>query len=258
MAFRPSPVQRSHGPRDDLEGGGSPSLCRASIPSMSSSIELTRIRPAETSRFLTEDVQRPPSPHDIGEIFGQSRSYDEDVLAGIHPLWKRDLHALLEQPTSSAGAFLVHLTMNFLIATSALVTVLETVPAFHSISTRVWFGLETALVALFTVEYIARCVAWSGSWMSLFRWMTCTYAYPPLLPEDYAYVNTTTSVLRNHRLAVGTAILYRDCDAAGYSTFSFIFLEPNLTSDYALLVSLLPVLDSTNVPTTACLSTIPL
>ena len=222
-----------------------------------STIELNRIRrppPLAAVRFFTEE-QPPTSPEDL---FQQSQSYEDDQLLGIQPPWRRELFQLLEQATSSGTAFFLHIFLTFLIVFSALVTIMETVPAVHSISTRVWFGLETALVALFTVEYIARCVAWSGSWMSLFRWMTCTYAYPPLLPEDYAYVNTTTSVLRNHRLAVGTAILYRDCDAAGYSTFSFIFLEPNLTSDYALLVSLLPVLDSTNVPTIACLSTIPL
>ncbi|KAK0457996.1 uncharacterized protein EV420DRAFT_1748335 [Desarmillaria tabescens] len=58
---------------------------------------------------------------------------------------------------------------------------METVPAFHSISTRVWFGFETSLVALFTVEYVARCIAWSGSWMSLLRWMVSFYGIIDLL-----------------------------------------------------------------------------
>jgi hypothetical protein len=47
------------------------------------------------------------------------------------------------------------------------------VPAVHSISTRVWFGLETSIVALFTMEYIARCFAWSNTWSTLFYWIFC-------------------------------------------------------------------------------------
>ncbi|KAK0220511.1 hypothetical protein IW262DRAFT_1030404 [Armillaria fumosa] len=136
-----------------------------------SNLELHRLRssPHPDSRFLTEE------PQDIHDIFIHSNASIYPTADNIHPPWKRDLHALLEQPTSSAGAFLIHILMTFLIVTSAIVTVMETVPAFHSISTRVWFGFETSLVALFTVEYIARCVAWSGSWMSLLRWMASFY-----------------------------------------------------------------------------------
>lgn len=144
------------------------------IHRMAPSIELTRIRPSESSRFLTEDPQRLPSSTEIGDLFSHTHSNDEDTLAEIHPAWKRNLHALLEQPKSSSSAFLIHMLTTFLILFSALVTVLETVPAFHSISTRAWFGVETSLVALFTIEYIARCLAWSGSWMSFLKWTTCT------------------------------------------------------------------------------------
>jgi hypothetical protein len=80
---------------------------------------------------------------------------------------------LLESPTSSSSAFLVHFASTSLIIFSAIVTILETVPSFHSISPRVWFGLETSLVLLFTVEYSARSVAWSSSWISLAKWMFC-------------------------------------------------------------------------------------
>jgi hypothetical protein len=48
------------------------------------------------------------------------------------------------------------------------------VPAFHSIPGSVWFGLETSLVALFTIEYVSRCFAWSATWMSLLTWVFCT------------------------------------------------------------------------------------
>ncbi|QRV91181.1 ion channel protein [Ceratobasidium sp. AG-Ba] len=37
---------------------------------------------------------------------------------------------------------------------------------------RVWFGIETALVALFTLEYGARCFAHSETWSQLWNWAT--------------------------------------------------------------------------------------
>ncbi|KAJ7775034.1 hypothetical protein B0H16DRAFT_1362395 [Mycena metata] len=145
-----------------------------------SAIELARVGPA--ARFLTEDRDtRPHSPQDIPEIFHFSPSRDEAALAEIHPKWRRNLFALLEQPTSSDSAFLVHILVTFLVVLSAIVTVLETVPAFHSIQTSVWFGLETSLVALFTIEYIARCLAWSGTWRSLLGWVVSFFGIIDLL-----------------------------------------------------------------------------
>lgn len=80
---------------------------------------------------------------------------------------------LLERPTSSSPAFFVHVFITFLIVLSSLVTVFETVPAFHTISGRIWFGFETSMVALFTVEYIARCLARSSSVNSFMGWVIC-------------------------------------------------------------------------------------
>ena len=91
----------------------------------------------------------------------------------IEPEWRLHLYNLLERPNSSAAAVLVHVLVTGLIAFSALVTILETVPAFHSLPGGIWFGLETSLVALFTVEYVARCVATSYSWSALFAWVGC-------------------------------------------------------------------------------------
>lgn len=107
----------------------------------------------------------------------QALSYEASNKAAndIRPLWKRDLFLLLEDPTSSQAAFLIHIVTTFLIVFSATVTILETIPSFHSISGRVWFGMETSLVALFTVEYIARVVAHSSTWSGLARWFLCEY-----------------------------------------------------------------------------------
>ncbi|KAF7311357.1 Potassium voltage-gated channel subfamily B member 2 [Mycena kentingensis (nom. inval.)] len=146
------------------------------------SIELTRVGAGH--RFLTEDNQVP----ETADLFSFGPSRDETTLAAIHPEWRRQLFALLEQPTSSQSAFLVHVLMTALIVVSAIVTVLETVPAFHQVKTSVWFGLETSLVALFTMEYIARCLAWSTTWMGLMRWIFSFFGIIDLLSVAPYYI----------------------------------------------------------------------
>lgn len=141
-----------------------------------SPIELNRIRrppPLAAVRFFTEE-EPPTSP----DLFQQAHSYEDDQLLGIQPPWRRELFQLLEQATSSGTAFFLHMFLTFLIVFSALVTIMETVPAVHSISTRVWFGVETTVVVLFTMEYIARCLAWSSTWSSLFYWVICEFPSP--------------------------------------------------------------------------------
>jgi hypothetical protein len=92
----------------------------------------------------------------------------------IKPAWRLHLYNLLERPNSSAAAVLVHVVVTALIVFSALVTILETVPGtLRSLPGGIWFGLETSLVALFTVEYVARCAATSYSWSGLFGWVGC-------------------------------------------------------------------------------------
>ena len=138
---------------------------------MSQPIPLSRLRSPAASRFLTEESQ-PPSPRDVDDVFPNTSPLEESPDPIISPR-KRVLFDLLERPTSSSSAFLVHLASTSLIIFSAIVTILETVPSFHSISPRVWFGVETSLVLLFTVEYCARSVAWSSSWLSLVKWFIC-------------------------------------------------------------------------------------
>ncbi|KAF8903672.1 hypothetical protein CPB84DRAFT_1835815 [Gymnopilus junonius] len=175
--------------------------------------QLSRLRrppPLSTQRFFTEEYPPPPSPHDDdfhGPIAHQP--YEEDS-ALIEPAWKRRLYKLLEQPTSSKAAFIVHMFVTFMIVFSAFVTVLETVPAVHEISTRVWFGLETSVVALFTIEYIARLIAWSNTWSSLFSWVLSFYGvidllsvlpyYLELLMQQDTSVYFRFSILRMFRL----------------------------------------------------------
>jgi hypothetical protein len=143
---------------------------------MSQPIPLSRLRSPAASRFLTEEPQL-SSPRDVEDVFPNTSSFDESPDPNTSPR-KRALFDLLERPTSSSSAFLVHFASTSLIIFSAIVTILETVPSFHSISPRVWFGVETSLVLLFTVEYGARSVAWSFSWISLTKWLICACSLP--------------------------------------------------------------------------------
>ncbi|KIY46000.1 voltage-gated potassium channel [Fistulina hepatica ATCC 64428] len=169
---------------------------------MSTSIELTRIpQPLDSPRFLTED-RLPPQLDDVNDvdIFPHDQSADEEVFTSIQEPWRRELYALLELPTSSSAAFVLHIFITFLIVFSALVTVLETIPAFHLISNRVWFGLETSLVALFTVEYIGRCVA-RPTWISLFKWIFSFFGIIDLLAVMPYYIELL--------MKQDTAVLFR-------------------------------------------------
>ena len=147
--------------------------------SLSSSIPLTRLRNTTPTHNEIQEVD---------EIFHNlNASVIFDAPATVSgPRWKQDLHALLEKPTSSSSAFVMHVFITSLIIISALVTVLETVPTFRKISNAVWFGFETTLVALFTIEYIARSLAWSGSWRLFLRWVICmsclfpAFRHPPI------------------------------------------------------------------------------
>ncbi|VDC00956.1 unnamed protein product [Peniophora sp. CBMAI 1063] len=184
----------------------------------STSIPLTTL--AGPSHFLHEQPPPPDSPTDIQDVFsdgpgilrGSASGENEPITttSSRAPAWKRELYALLEHPTSSPAAFVVHIFSTGLILLSALVTILETVPQFHEISSGTWFGLETSLVALFTIEYIARCVAWSLSWRTLAQWVGSFFgiidllAIVPYYVEIALHQDTSSlfrfSILRTFRL----------------------------------------------------------
>lgn len=136
---------------------------------MSQQIPLSRISTTSASSPFVASHASPEEPE-----YPDGLAYDDDDgTKRMPPSWQKDIYMLLEQPTSSQAAFLVHFFTTSLIVFSAVVTVLETVPAFHSISGSVWFGLETTLVVLFTIEYIGRCIAHGTSWKSFFKWVIC-------------------------------------------------------------------------------------
>ncbi|GAN00624.1 voltage-gated potassium channel [Mucor ambiguus] len=81
---------------------------------------------------------------------------------------KRKLYLLLEEPASSRSAFWTNVIVSFFILFSAITTTIETIPSFRSAkSNRVWFHLESAMVALFTLEYLLRMFAHSDSFRML-------------------------------------------------------------------------------------------
>ncbi|KAG1440490.1 hypothetical protein G6F56_011902 [Rhizopus delemar] len=83
---------------------------------------------------------------------------------------KRKLYLLLEEPSSSHSAFWTNVFVSLLIVFSAVTTTIETIPAFRSAkSNHVWFQLESAMVALFTLEYLLRMFAHSDSFRMLKR-----------------------------------------------------------------------------------------
>jgi hypothetical protein len=121
-------------------------------------------------------TRSPLSPHDDHDDHDAPHVTPGGPI--IEPPWRSYLYNLLERPNSSPAAVLVHVIITVLIIFSALVTILETVPAFHYLPGGIWFGIETSLVALFTVEYIARCAATSFSWSTFFGWAGCTFLFP--------------------------------------------------------------------------------
>ncbi|KAH8113613.1 voltage-gated potassium channel [Phellopilus nigrolimitatus] len=132
-------------------------------------------------------------------------SFDPNDLAvdlrAIHPAWKRNLHELLEHPNASLAAFIIHVAITLLILVSAVVTVLETIPAFHSTSPSVWFGIETSLVVLFTVEYIARALAWSSSLKLFMGWSLSFFGIIDLLAIVPYYIELL--------IGVDTSVMFR-------------------------------------------------
>ncbi|KAI0662185.1 voltage-gated potassium channel [Cubamyces menziesii] len=144
---------------------------------MSQTIPLSRIT---SSRSSSPYIPAPESPGQAE--FQNGLAYDNaDEVRTLPPSWQKELYMLVEQPTSSHAAFLIHIFTTSLIVVSAVVTVLETVPAFHSIPGGVWFGLETTLVVLFTIEYIARCIAHATSWTRFFKWVVSFFGIIDLL-----------------------------------------------------------------------------
>lgn len=78
---------------------------------------------------------------------------------------------------------------------------LSTLPTFHTNpnTVRLLFGLDTTVVVLFTIEYLARSLAHSDSWHQYYRWATSFFAILDFIAIFPYYIevarNDDTSIL---------------------------------------------------------------
>ncbi|WVO16959.1 hypothetical protein L204_104645 [Cryptococcus depauperatus] len=158
----------------------------------------------------TEQVDLP----DFGHMFGINDDVEDHfaIATRIRTRWKRKLYLLMEEPASGREAFLVHVIVTGAILFSAVLTTLSTLPAFHTspIVTKAFFGLDTTIVVLFTIEYIARSLAHSDKWSQYYSWATSFFGILDLLAILPYYIevaqkeDTTIlfrfSILRTFRL----------------------------------------------------------
>lgn len=185
---------RTHTPRI-----GTPRMSRAGTPRIG-----TPLGSAGYTRVQDHDRRNSPDEERLPDILSFDSVHDAELPTG--PRWKVNLYMLMERPTTSHAAFLLHVITTSLIVISAVVTVLETIPSFHSINPSVWFGVETSLVALFTVEYIARCIAHSMSWKRFFRWFGCECS--DHITSEGNHRSICRSMVRHHRPAGYLALLH--------------------------------------------------
>ncbi|WRT66932.1 uncharacterized protein IL334_003897 [Kwoniella shivajii] len=149
-----------------------------------------------------DDVEEVNLP-DFGHMLGfMDEGEDHFAIAqGMKTRWKRKLYLLLEEPNSGREAFFIHIGVTGTIIFSAILTTLSTMPAFHTdpAATRALFGLDTFIVILFTVEYLARSFAHSDGWRMYYNWATSFFALLDLIAILPYYIevaqNEDTSIL---------------------------------------------------------------
>ncbi|ODN73502.1 hypothetical protein L202_08005 [Cryptococcus amylolentus CBS 6039] len=155
--------------------------------------------------FLHEETYEDTEQVDLPN-FGHMLGFDEGedhfaVAAGMRTRWKRKLYLLMEEPSSGREAFFLHVLVTGAILFSAILTTLSTMPAFHTepLIIKALFGLDTTIVVLFTIEYIARSLAHTDSWTHYYSWATSFFAIIDLVAILPYYVevaqNQDTTIL---------------------------------------------------------------
>ncbi|KAF9113266.1 hypothetical protein BGX27_001910 [Mortierella sp. AM989] len=142
-------------------------------------------------------------PQELREMRDQddSNSSANTQANAIRNPFKRRLYLLLEDPSSSNAAFALNVWVSFAIVLSAVITTIETIPAFRSTDSKVWFYFETIMVAFFTIELIARIICHSDSLKQLKKFIFSPLAIIDLisiLPYyiELALTNDTTVYFR--------------------------------------------------------------
>ncbi|KAF9353347.1 hypothetical protein BGX26_008871 [Mortierella sp. AD094] len=121
-------------------------------------------------------------PQELREMRDQedSNSSANTQANAIRNPFKRRLYLLLEDPSSSNAAFALNVWVSFAIILSAVITTIETIPAFRSTDSKVWFYFETIMVGFFTIEFIARIICHSDSLKQLKK-----FIFSPLAIIDF-------------------------------------------------------------------------
>ncbi|TIC27852.1 voltage-gated potassium channel [Wallemia mellicola] len=161
----------------------------------------------------------------------------------IRKPWKKNLYQLLQEPNSSQGAFTIHICITLLIVIAAVLTILETIPSFRATDSRIWFGLETAIVAMFTIEYCARVAAHSDSWTMLWRWSKSFFALIDLASILPYYIEVslhTDTVCLYYRRPNFSLTRYRQTSSISLYYVHSDFLEYLERLDVGLLSLWLP------------------
>ncbi|KAF9570444.1 hypothetical protein EC968_001780 [Mortierella alpina] len=176
------PFQRLQGEPEDidtdlvdgielLEQNGSPSQGASSrSPTLDragpSSARL--VQPRRSSHQLDIDIEWPivDIPQQLMREPDADNQSNSQANAIRNP-FKRKLYLLLEDPSSSNTAFALNVWVSFAIILSAVITTIETIPSFRSTDSKIWFYFETIMVALFTIEFIARIICHSDSFKQL-------------------------------------------------------------------------------------------
>ncbi|KAK3817220.1 MAG: hypothetical protein J3Q66DRAFT_339292 [Benniella sp.] len=122
-------------------------------------------------------------PQELREMRGQddSSSRSNAQANAIRNAFKRRLFLLLEDPSSSSTAFALNVWVSFAIILSAVITTIETIPAFRSTDSAIWFYFETIMVGFFTIELIARIICHSDSLKQLKKFIFSPLAIIDLL-----------------------------------------------------------------------------
>ncbi|CED85353.1 voltage-gated potassium channel [Phaffia rhodozyma] len=192
-----------------------PSLTRKDLPaSLNFTVDETH-HPADLNRQI-HDPDGTHSGHTSGNtvaMLGLGNDDDTwDIARGMKSGWRRQLFLMMEEPTSSDMAFHIHWGVTALILISACLTVFSTLPGFHKnpLLARSLFGLDTTIVVLFTVEYLARLLAHSDnkhlfwSHFSSFFGIIDLLAIFPYYIEILVHADTSVlfrfSILRTFRL----------------------------------------------------------
>ncbi|KAG0243533.1 hypothetical protein BGX31_010587 [Mortierella sp. GBA43] len=115
--------------------------------------------------------------------------------------FKRRLFLLLEDPSSSSTAFALNVWVSFAIVLSAVITTIETIPAFRSTDSAIWFYFETIMVGLFTIEFIARLICHSDSFKQFKKFILSPLAIIDILSIAPYYIEMA--------LAKDTTVFFR-------------------------------------------------